>query len=412
MSDLLNEYRNKAPEIVFEWHDSETTACGWVVINSLRGGAAGGGTRMRKGLNREEVEALAKIMEIKFSVSGPPIGGAKSGINFDPNDPRKEDVLRRWFKAVSPLLRNYYGTGGDLNVDEVKHVIPMTEDYGIWHPQEGIVNGHFKPSKNKKIHQIGQLRYGVSKVIEDGFYAPLGSSHRYLIADMMTGWGVSESIKHYYDIYRQTTVKDKRVIVQGWGNVAGAAAYYLAQEGAKIVGIIDKNHGLISTEGLDFEAVKALFITRKDNKLPPNAAGVQSFAEVNAKIWDVKADIFIPAAASKLVSQEQAERLLANGLSVVSAGANNPFKDEDLFFGDTAKFVDENCSMIPDFIANCGMARLFAYLMQTDIERSDKALFDDISFIIREALFECYKNSTSKFNLSQTALNIALKKLL
>ena len=55
MSDLLNEYRNKAPEIVFEWHDSETTACGWVVINSLRGGAAGGGTRMRKGLDKREV---------------------------------------------------------------------------------------------------------------------------------------------------------------------------------------------------------------------------------------------------------------------------------------------------------------------------------------------------------------------
>jgi glutamate dehydrogenase/leucine dehydrogenase len=41
-------------------------------------------------------------MEVKFSVSGP-IGGAKSGINFDPNDPRKKGVLQRWYKAVSPL---------------------------------------------------------------------------------------------------------------------------------------------------------------------------------------------------------------------------------------------------------------------------------------------------------------------
>jgi len=51
-----------------------------------RGGAAGGGTRMREGLDLNEVLSLAKTMEVKFTVSGPPIGGAKSGINFDPND--------------------------------------------------------------------------------------------------------------------------------------------------------------------------------------------------------------------------------------------------------------------------------------------------------------------------------------
>ena len=40
-----------------------------MVINSLRGGAAGGGTRMRKGLDQREVESLAKTMEVKFTVS-------------------------------------------------------------------------------------------------------------------------------------------------------------------------------------------------------------------------------------------------------------------------------------------------------------------------------------------------------
>ena len=52
MKDLLKAYENRAPEIVFAWQDSETEARGWVVINSLRGGAAGGGTRMRKGLDQ------------------------------------------------------------------------------------------------------------------------------------------------------------------------------------------------------------------------------------------------------------------------------------------------------------------------------------------------------------------------
>ena len=78
---------------------------------------------MRKGLNKDEVISLAKTMEIKFSVSGPPIGGAKSGINFDPNDPRKKGVLERWYKVVSPILKNYYGTGGDMNIDEIEAIL-------------------------------------------------------------------------------------------------------------------------------------------------------------------------------------------------------------------------------------------------------------------------------------------------
>ena len=135
LDDLLEKYKNKSPEIVFEWQDQLTEAKGWVVINTLKNGAAGGGTRMRKGLNKEEVVSLAKVMEIKFGVCGPPIGGAKSGIDFDPRDPRRTEVLERWYAAVYPILKNYYGTGGDLNVDELKDVVPITEELGLWHPQ-------------------------------------------------------------------------------------------------------------------------------------------------------------------------------------------------------------------------------------------------------------------------------------
>jgi len=213
MKDLLEKYEHKTPEIVFEWNDSQTEAQGWVVINSLRGGAAGGGTRMRKGLDKREVESLAKTMEVKFTVAGPPIGGAKSGINFDPNDPRKEGVLRRWYAAVTPLLKHYYGTGGDLNVDEIHEVIPITEDCGVWHPQEGVFNGHFQPREAQKIHRIGQLRNGVLKVIEDNKYSP-DTTKKYVVADMITGYGVAESVKHFYGVYGGSFV-GKRVIVQG-----------------------------------------------------------------------------------------------------------------------------------------------------------------------------------------------------
>lgn len=269
MKELLQTYENKSPEIVFNWKDSLTEAEGWTVINSLRGGAAGGGTRMREGLDMNEVLSLAKTMEVKFTVSGPPIGGAKSGINFDPNDPRKKGVLERWYHAVSPLLKSYYGTGGDLNVDEIHEVIPITEDAGVWHPQEGVFNGHFKPSEADKINRIGQLRLGVIKPIENNTYSP-DTSRKYTVADMVTGFGVAEAVRHYYDIYGGK-VEGKRAVVQGFGNVGAAAAYYLAQMGAKVVGIIDRAGGLIKEDGFSFEEIRALYLNKKGNTLNPVA---------------------------------------------------------------------------------------------------------------------------------------------
>jgi glutamate dehydrogenase/leucine dehydrogenase len=407
MRELLAEFEKKRPELVFEWKDSETEAEGWVVINSLRGGAAGGGTRMRKGLDKREVESLAKTMEVKFSVSGPPIGGAKSGINFDPADPRKRGVLERWYKAVMPLLKNYYGTGGDLNVDEIHEVIPITESYGLWHPQEGVVNGHFRPRENEKIHKIGQLRMGVSKVIEHPKFTP-DPSRKYTIADMITGYGVSESVRHYYNL-SGGSLEGKRVIIQGWGNVGAAAAYYLSQEGARIVGIIDRAGGLTRPEGLSFAETRELFLRKKSNML--EADGLIPFQSINQTIWDTKAEVFIPAAASRLISRTQAESMVKAGMEVIACGANVPFADEEIFFGPVAEYIDNQVSLIPDFISNCGMARVFAYLMESNIEVSDEAIFGDISQTIHQALSRIYRKNSSTKGIAQTAFEIALNQL-
>jgi len=410
MKELLDKFENKKPEIVFEWSDSETEAEGWVVINSLRGGAAGGGTRMRPGLNRHEVLSLAKTMEVKFTVSGPAIGGAKSGINFDPRDPRKKDVLKRWYKAVIPLLKNYYGTGGDLNVDEIHEVIPITEDYGLWHPQEGVLQGHFSPRDNEKIHKIGQLRQGVSKVIEDAQYSPdLG--RKYVIADMITGWGVSESVRHYYDVYGGS-VKGKKVIVQGWGNVGAAAGFYITQAGGQVVGIIDRSGGIINEKGFTMDQMTTLFNEKDGNTLASSEFEMLSFEEVNDRIWDLQTEVFLPCAASRLITQEQADRLIATGLEVIACGANVPFADKEIFFGPIAENVDNKISIVPDFISNCGMARVFAYLMQSDVELSDDAIFTDTSDTIRTALEKSHKTNSNKTKIAQTAFEIALNQLI
>lgn len=407
MKDLLEKFENKRPEIVFEWKDSETEAEGWVVINSLRGGAAGGGTRMRSGLDKREVESLAKTMEIKFTVSGPPIGGAKSGINFDPNDPGKEGVLQRWYAAVMPLLKYYYGTGGDLNVDEIHEVIPHTEDVGIWHPQEGVFTGHYKPTEPQKVNRIGQLRQGVIKLIEDNKYTP-ALQKKYTVADMCTGFGVAEAVKHYYNLWGGQ-VEGKRVVVQGWGNVGAAAGFYLSQMGAKVVGILTREGGVINQAGLTHQQVCNLVVDRVDNRLVTD--DLLAFEVVNEKIWDLTFEVFIPAAASRLVTKDQIDRMIGSGVEIFSCGANVPFADKEIFFGSTGLYADEKISVIPDFIANCGMARVFAYFMEREVPMDDEAIFTDISQTILRALEKTRQVSLANTKLAQTSFEIALRQL-
>lgn len=408
INDLIRRFESKKPQIVFEWNDSETSAKGWVVINSLKGGAAGGGTRMRTGVTYHEVLSLAKTMEIKFSVAGPAIGGAKSGIDFDPNSPLKKNVLKRWYKAVIPLLKHYYGTGGDMNVDEIDEVIPFTEEHGLWHPQEGIVVGHFNPKDSEKIKKIGQLRLGVSTVIANAKLSP-SIEKKYGVADMITGYGVAQSVIQYY-LAQGVDYVNKSVIIQGWGNVGAAAGFYLAQAGFLIKAIIDKSGAVINEDGFNFNKVRNLLVDRENKVLTDK--NLISFEEGNKKIWDIPADVFIPAAGSRLVTGDQLRKLVNNNLEVIASGANVPFKDHEIFYGETLKKADELVTVIPDFIANCGMARTFAYLMSDNPEVSSSAIFSDVQQKIKEAISEVLSKNKTGRHFTQTALEIAIKKLL
>jgi glutamate dehydrogenase/leucine dehydrogenase len=156
--------------------------------------------------------------------------------------------------------------------------------------------------------------------------------------------------------------------------------------------------------------VKDLFFAKTGNSL--ESEDMMSFDEVNAKIWDVNADVFLPCAGSRLVNQDQVDRLLAAGVSVISSGANVPFADKEILYGPIAESVDKRIAVIPDFIANCGMARVFAYLMSDgEVNMSDEAIFNDTSEIIRKALLSTCKLRSEKTLLSATAFEKALKTL-
>jgi glutamate dehydrogenase/leucine dehydrogenase len=229
------------------------------------------------------------------------------------------------------------------------------------------------------------------------------------VGDLITGYGTAESVRHFYNIYGGS-VKGKRVIIQGWGNVGSAAAYYLAQSGAKIVGIIDRVGGLMNPEGFSFEEIKNLYNTKTGNYLV--AENMLSFDEVDGNIWSMGAEVFIPAAASRLINRNHLHTLLTHGLEVISAGANVPFADPEIFYGAISEEADQKCAVIPDFISNCGMARVFGYLMGDDVKVVDTAIFEDVSTTIEKALRATQARHISKTELTKTAYEIALEQLI
>ena len=135
------------------------------------------------------------------------------------------------------------------------------------------------------------------------------------------------------------------------------------------------------------------------------------FAEINQQIWTLGAEIFAPCAASRLVTKDQLDNLINNHLEVISCGANVPFADKEIFFGSIMEETDSKVSLIPDFISNCGMARVFAYFMEAKVQMTDEAIFHDISETIKSALEKAHNLQAGKKNISATAFEIALKQL-
>jgi glutamate dehydrogenase (NAD(P)+) len=397
------EFFRAPPEIAFEWNDPLSSARGWLIINSLKGGAAGGGTRMRAGLNRDEVTFLAKAMELKFALAGPPIGGAKSGIDFDPSDPRKQEILKRWFRAIRTELSTRYGTAGDLNVSESTDVLPACREIGIGHPQLGVLAGHFRLEGDALERRCELMRSGLDMIVPPEYGLEGKPVH---VFGMVTGYSVAASALRLLE-RQDRKPADTRVLLQGFGAVGGAAALYMARAGFRIVGICDAEDALLAPGGMDVSDVEDLLLNRNDNRLPGE---VRPGAEARREqFWDTPAELFVAAAASGMIGDEQLDRLEASGIGTIVSGANHPFWA--LQPGDTRveQMADERFSVIADVIAGCGTAHAFACQSASDTTLEPEAIFASIRRIVSDAVDEAIRRGGSvERGLLAGALELAM----
>jgi glutamate dehydrogenase/leucine dehydrogenase len=426
-ADGFAKYRSfyqRPPAIVVEWHDDQTDAVGWLCIDSLRGGAAGGGTRMRSGGTREEAIFLAKTMGVKFRACGPEIGGGKSVIRFNASAPIaiKHGVLERWYRHIGPYLKTCYGTGGDVGVDEVSEATLITERVlGLRHVQEGIARGHTWPVEGHKAEgpepKIARLKQGVEAIITLADLPGPRTGGAWMVADVVTGLGVAKSIEAYYRL-RNLKLAGQRVIIEGFGAVGAFAGYYLEESGAIVVSTSTRNaDGTIrvvqSSRGID---CKKLILARVGTNLPATFDGATVLDTASGdELLNLPAEIYIPAAASHTTTATRLQIMKKAGIKVVSCGANNPFaydKDKERvadWVDDQIALMreaDQHFAILPDFIANCGMARVFHYLMRAGATPKADAILADAQALIDSRVTELLRGYEKPTGLLERAFGM------
>ena len=317
------------------WNDPQTNATGYLVIDQLVHGIAGGGCRMRPGCTMEEAARLAQTMTLKFALFDVPIGGAKVGIDYDPGAPDADQVLFRFFSAIAPYLRESYITGPDMGTHE-NQILRTLQRVGIPSPYyAAIQRWGLTPEAEETVRRALALK--MEGMTLDGFIA---------------GYGVSvcalEALKR-----KHIPINQARVGLQGFGSVGGAAARYLAQAGAKFVAVADIEGTVARREGLDVELLlksRNAFGAIDRSRLPSD------YVQLGADAWFTEpSELLIPAALADTIDLYKAEQVKA---AIIVEGANFPL---------TAKAEQalhaRGVVIIPDFLANSAFAYISGALL-------------------------------------------------
>ena len=219
----------------------------------------------------------------------------------------------------------------------------------IPHPQYAIIQSMYKDPQqiNRAIENMKMLDH---KIQLDG-----GAEVR--LAQMVTGYLIAELTKNSFDKKKQS-IEGKSVIVQGVGTVGGAAAYYLHQMGAKIIGLVDAYAAVIDKNGFSNESLVDLLKTFSIRNTFTKTVDHYSFYEA---IKNYKISIFIPAAGSYLVNDAVADLLIQQQCELVVSGSNIPFENDAV-----EKHLLKYMQVIPSYVSSGGMACALSVLLHDD----------------------------------------------
>lgn len=278
-------------------------------------GPTKGGVRYHPDVNEDEVIALAAWMTWKCALVDLPYGGAKGGVVCDPtklSERELEKITRRYTAEIMPIL----GPHIDIPAPDVfttsKTMAWMMDTFSM-------MSGHTEPAVVTGKPEVLGGSKGRKEATGRGVYIATRELHKKL----------------------GKSLKDAKVLVQGFGNVGSYAAYFLSLDGAKIIGVSDSSTGILDENGLDVEDLmecvarhKILEPYKKGKKIPRDELLFQ------------EADILIPAALENQIREDNADKIR---VKAIIEGANGPTTPEA-----DAILEKKRIYVVPDILANSG----------------------------------------------------------
>jgi glutamate dehydrogenase (NAD(P)+) len=288
---------------------------GYRVQHSLARGPGKGGVRYSPDVTLDEVRALASWMTWKCAVVNIPFGGAKGGVICDPlmlSDGELERITRRYTAQIMDVIGPERDVPApDVNTnDRVMAWIMDTYSMHVRQSTTAVVTG--KPM------ELGGSR---------GRKEATGRGCMIVTLEALKRFGLSP--------------QDTRVVIQGFGNVGGMAARLMAQQGFRIIGLIEYDAAVYNSRGLDIESLASY---RRDT------GSIADFPEAETvdrkEAMFIPCDVLLPAATENVITSANADRLRCRILCEGANGPTTPVADEIL--------ADKKIFVIPDILANAG----------------------------------------------------------
>jgi glutamate dehydrogenase (NAD(P)+) len=366
------------------WTDPVTGRHGFLVIDRLVRGLAGGGTRVRAGCNLEEVSRLAAAMSLKNGVLGIPAGGAKCGLDSDPRDPETAPLLTRFVRAMHPFWNSYVATGEDMGVQQ-STLNAIFADLGLGSSMRAALR--MRPDFDAA---LAEMRDALS-AIHDG--TPL--------VDLVGGYGVAVAATAAMERLG-LEARGARVVLQGFGSMGGSAARYLARRGAVVIGVADVRGLVVNRDGLD---VERLLASRDEYGVIDRSVLTDDDTELPRDEWvALECDVLVPAAVTDAINPANCERVRAR---LVVEAANLPTSTAA-----DARLLGRGVTVVPDFVANAATNGWAWWLALGQVGPSPEAAFARIDEAISGAVGEVLERAAlARIGPREAARHIARDRL-
>ncbi|MCW8827465.1 MAG: Glu/Leu/Phe/Val dehydrogenase [Gammaproteobacteria bacterium] len=285
-------------------HSGVEVFTGWWSVHSTHRLPAKGGLRFAPHVNQDETEALSALMSYKCALADIPFGGAKGGLMINPSH-YSEDELRDITRHFAQELarRGFLDPATNVPAPDMgtsaREMSWIADTYKSLYPedinQDACVTG--KPVNRGGIPgRTEATGKGVQYALQEFFRHP----------DEVAKTGLSDGLI------------DKRVVIQGLGNVGYHAAKFLSEEdGVKIVAVIERDGVVYNEEGLNIHDVRQCMVEQGGLR---DFTGGQ-FSENHHEALEMECDILIPAALESQIHADNAMRIQAK---LIVEAANGP----------------------------------------------------------------------------------------